>query len=167
MYREVFMRRAIEISAKALDTPGTEPFGAVVVKNGKIVGEGLNCSALKKDPTSHGETEAIRDACHNLQSVDLRGCELYTSCEPCALCVAAMEIAGISQLYYASDLQQASSSLGAIPVAVRLPIDAVRLQSECGKPVTERSMPSRQALSKEAHAVLTAWVQSMNAGDEQ
>ena len=105
MYQEKFMRRAIEISAEALDIPGTEPFGAVVVWDGKIVGEGINRSVLNNDPTSHGETEAIRDACRSLGTVHLRGCELYTSCEPCALCVAAMEIAGISRLYYATNLE--------------------------------------------------------------
>jgi tRNA(Arg) A34 adenosine deaminase TadA len=157
MYSEDFMRRAIELSAQALETEGTEPFGAVVVKDGNIVGEGINRSALKRDPTSHGETEAIRDACHNLQTVDLSGCELYTSCEPCALCVAAMEIAGIARLYYACDLQQANSCLGTIPASVRFPIDSIKLRKECGKAVADRVMPSRQLLSDEAQAVLVAW----------
>lgn len=157
MYQEEFMRRAIDISAGSLDTPGTEPFGAVVVRDGKIVGEGLNRSVLNNDPTSHGETEAIKDACRNLGTVDLRGCELYTSCEPCALCVAAMEIAGISRLYYAANLKQASAATGDLPESARFPIDSKRLQSECGKSVEERSMPSQQALSKEATEVLVAW----------
>ena len=85
MYDEKFMRRAIELSAQALDTPGTRPFGAVVVKDGKIVGEGLNQSAKNYDPTSHGEVEAVRDACRNLKTTDLSGAELYTSCEPARL----------------------------------------------------------------------------------
>jgi len=157
MYQEKFMHRAIEISAGALDSPGTEPFGAVVVKDEEIVGEGLNRSVLNNDPTSHGETEAIRAACRNLGTVDLRGCELYTSCEPCALCVAAMEIAGIARLYYASNLEQASMAMGGLPESVRLSIDAKRLQSECAKLVAERSMPSHQALSEEATGVLLAW----------
>lgn len=156
------MLRAIEISAGALTTPGTEPFGAVVVKDGRIVGEGLNRSVLKSDPTSHGETEAIRDACRNLETLDLRGCELYTSCEPCALCVAAMEIAGISQLYYATSLEQASAAIGELPASVRHPIDSKRLQSECGKSIGDRSMPSRQALSAEAAQILNAWAQQAN-----
>lgn len=103
MYNEAFMRRAIEISARALDEPGLEPFGAVVVRDGKIVGEGINRSLRNVDPTSHGETEAIRDACRNLSTADLSGCALYTSCDPCALCVAAMAIAGIAELFYAAD----------------------------------------------------------------
>src|SRR3954468_13609495 len=99
MYDETFMRRALALSARALDTPGTEPFGAVVVKDGAIVGEGFNHSVAHFDPTSHGEIEAIRDACRKLETVSLAGCDLYTSCEPCALCAAAMHIAGIGRLY--------------------------------------------------------------------
>lgn len=106
MYEERFMRRAIALSAEALTRPGCEPFAAVVVREGRIVGEGINRSLLAHDPTSHGEIEAIRDACRNLASVYLRGCELYSSCEPCALCVAAIEIAGIARLYYAAGLAQ-------------------------------------------------------------
>ena len=102
MYQEQFMKRAIALSAQALQTPGTEPFAALVVKDGAVVGEGFNHSVAHFDPTSHGEIEAIRDACRKLQTVDLGGCDLYTSCEPCALCVAAMRIAGIGQLYYAA-----------------------------------------------------------------
>ena len=159
MYREEFMRRAIEISAEALHTPGTKPFGAVIVRDGTIVGEGLNRSELNHDPTSHGETEAIRQACRNLGTVDLHGCELYTSCEPCALCVAAMQIAGIARLYYASDLAQASAAMAQVPASTRNPVDSTRLRSECGKPVTERSMPSRQVLSEPALEVLVQWAQ--------
>ena len=87
MYDEKFMRRAIELSTQALDEPGARPYGAVVVKDGRIVGEGLNQSAKNFDPTSHGEVEAIRDACRNLKTTDLSGADLYTSCEPCSVCV--------------------------------------------------------------------------------
>ena len=167
MYRDEFMRRAIAISASALDTPGTEPFGAVVIKNGQIVGEGINRSLLNHDPTSHGETEAIRDACRNLKTVDLRGCELYTSCEPCALCVAAMQIARIEQLYFAAALDDASSALNDLPDAVRFPIDAIRLRRECGRSVDERSMPSQQALSGDATKVLVAWAEQLRAAHEK
>jgi tRNA(Arg) A34 adenosine deaminase TadA len=160
------MRRAIQISTQALNTPGTEPFAAVIVKDGQIVGEGINRSLMNLDPTSHGETEAIRDACRQLGTVDLRGCELYTSCEPCALCVAAMQIAGIAQLYYAADLVTANSALGDLPESVRFPIDSNRLREECGRPVSERSMPSEQALSQEAAEVLAAWAEKVRAAQE-
>ena len=85
-----FMEHAIGLSRRALEESGAEPFGAVVVKDGAIVGEGLNRAAFLFDPTSHGEVEAIRDACRKLRCTDLSGCDLYTSCEPCALCVAAI-----------------------------------------------------------------------------
>ncbi|WP_370285079.1 nucleoside deaminase [Pseudooceanicola nanhaiensis] len=164
MYDETFMRRAIEISRQALDTPGTEPFGAVVVKDGRIVGEGINRSVMNHDPTSHGETEAIRDACRNLRTVDLRGCALYTSCEPCALCVAAMGIAGISALYYAADMDQAGAALGALPETARFPIDPAHLRHECGHPVAARRMPARQHLAASAAEVLNAWAARARSG---
>jgi guanine deaminase len=157
MYDEIFLRRAIEISAEALTTPGTEPFGAVIVKDGRIVGEGINRSVMNHDPTSHGETEAIRDACRNLGTVDLRGAELYSSCEPCPLCVAAMNIAGISALYYAADMGQAGTALGALPEAARFPIDVGRLAHECGRAPDARLMPSEQHLGNEARAILEDW----------
>lgn len=163
MYEHRFMLRAIQISAQALDTPGTEPFGAVVVRHGQIVGEGINRSLLNLDPTSHGETEAIRDACRRLGTVDLRGCELYTSCEPCALCVAAMQIAGIARLYYAADLASANAALGDLPDSARFPIDSIRLREECGRPVQDRAMPAQQAATDEAAAVIAAWADRQRA----
>ncbi|MCA0920369.1 nucleoside deaminase [Pseudooceanicola nanhaiensis] len=157
MYDPAFMRRAIEISRQALDQPGTEPFGAVIVRDGKIVGEGINRSLMNHDPTSHGETEAIRDACRNLETVDLRGCTLYSSCEPCALCVAAMNIAGITALYYAADKGQAGAALGGLPEAARFPIDVARLTHECGHAVAERQMPAAQHMAEEAFSILQNW----------
>jgi tRNA(Arg) A34 adenosine deaminase TadA len=157
MYQEKFMRRALEISASALTQPGTEPFGAVIVKDGKIVGEGLNHSAAHFDPTSHGETEAIRDACRNLKTVDLRGCELYTSCEPCALCVAAMVISGIGKMYYAASLGQAGPIFDPLPLGERFPIDCDHLRAECGSTVDHRALKAEQKLDGEAVAILQAW----------
>jgi tRNA(Arg) A34 adenosine deaminase TadA len=158
MYDERFMRRAVELSALALSQPGTEPFGAVIVKDGKIVGEGLNHSLAHFDPTSHGETEAIRDACRNLKTVDLRGCELYTSAEPCALCVAAMVISGIDQMYYAASMAQCDPLFGPLPMAERFPIDCDHLRAECGADVTGRSLKAEQRMDAEALEVLKAWV---------
>ena len=158
LYEESFLRRAIALSAKAVDLPGTEPFAAVIVQNGLIVGEGINRSREKFDPTSHGETEAIRDACRKLETVDLRGCDLYSSCEPCALCVAAMQIVGVSRLYYAAGLVESNAVLKDVPPRNRfVGIDATTLREECGKAVDERSMPARQALSEEALAVVADW----------
>ncbi|OSP53555.1 nucleoside deaminase [Pseudoruegeria sp. SK021] len=163
MYNEAFMRRAIDISAQAIDTPGTEPFGAVIVKDGAIVGEGINRSLINHDPTSHGETEAIRDACRNLETVDLRGCELYSSCEPCALCVAAMNIAGIAAMYYAADMGQAGKAIGDLPESARFPVDVTLLTHECGHVVGARKMPSEQHLSSEAAEILSQWAKLARA----
>lgn len=158
MYDEAFMRRAIEISATSLDKPGTEPFGAVIVRDGSIVGEGLNHSRANFDPTSHGETEAIRDACRKLGTVDLAGCDLYTSCEPCSLCVAAMTIAGIEKLYYAASLEQSGQAFATLTREDRHPIDVDVLRIETGSTVHGRRMPAEQVLRNEAVAILERWV---------
>jgi tRNA(Arg) A34 adenosine deaminase TadA len=157
MYNEDFMRRAVEISRRALDTPGTEPFGAVIVKDGAIVGEGINRALRNFDPTSHGETEAIRDACRNLATVDLTGCDLYTSCEPCPLCVAAMTIAGIGKLYYAATMDQAGAAFAELTPAERHPIDVDLLKAECGAAVDARRLPAEQGMAEEAGAILRDW----------
>ena len=163
MYQERFMKRAIELSAQALTMPGTEPFGAVVVKDGEIIGEGLNHSLAHFDPTSHGEVEAVRDACRNLKTVDLSGCELYTSCEPCAMCVTTMTIAGISKLYYASSMQQAGAAFLSLTKAERHPIDPELLRGEAAAPVDQRRMPAEQSLDAEAVAILDQWVAQKKA----
>ncbi|GAB4069236.1 nucleoside deaminase [Ancylobacter sonchi] len=163
MYREDFMRRAIDISREALEKPGTEPFGCVIVKDGAIVGEGLNHSLAHFDPTSHGEVEAIRDACRRLECVDLSGCELYTSCEPCAMCVATMEVAGISTLYYAASMGQAGVAFATLTRAERHPIDVEALRVAAGAPVEARAMPSQQAMDTEAVAILDSWVKARKA----
>ena len=156
MYDEKFMRRAIELSATALDRPGARPYGAVVVKDGKIVGEGLNESAKKLDPTSHGEVEAVRDACRNLKTTDLSGCELYTSCEPCSVCVATMVMAGISRMYYGASLEQ---SAGIVP-RPKMPPPALLVREQVGQPAGKRSMlPAEVKLGDEAIAVLKAWME--------
>jgi tRNA(Arg) A34 adenosine deaminase TadA len=155
MYDEKFMRRAIELSATALDQPGVRPYGAVVVKDGKIVGEGLNEAAKKFDPTSHGEVEAVRDACRNLKTTDLTGCELYTSCEPCSVCVSAMIMAGISRMYYGASLEQSA----AVVPRPKMPPPTTLVREQVGRPVGERSMlPAETKLPGEAITVLEAWV---------
>ena len=157
MYEPSFMARAIALSQQALTTPGTEPFGAVVVKNGCLLGEGFNHSRAHFDPTSHGEVEAIRDACRRLETVDLTGCELYTSCEPCALCVAAMHIVGIERLYYAASLAQSGEAIAGLTPEQRHPIDCDLLRAEAGGLVDQRRMPAEQKMAPEAIAVLKAW----------
>jgi len=149
-----FMQRAIALSEKALEEPGCAPFGAVIVRKGEIVGEGFNHSGALFDPTSHGEVEAIRDACRKLQCLELKGCDLYTSCEPCALCVAAMQIVGIRKLYYAASLEQSGAALGA---ALRPAIDVNLLRAEAGATLEQRQTPSEQMAAAQALLVLEAW----------
>jgi len=154
MYDEKFMRRAIELSAQAIDVPGARPYGAVVVKDGKIVGEGLNQSAKNFDPTSHGEVEAIRDACRNLRTTDLSGTDLYTSCEPCSVCVSTMLMAGVSRMYYGASLEQSNR----VVPRPKMPPPAQVVRAQVGLPVEQREMPAEAKLGDAAIAVLEAWV---------
>lgn len=109
---EAFMRRALELARESLEIPGALPYAAVIVKDGKIVGEGLNKAVAISDPTSHGEVEAIRDACAKLGTVRLTGCDLYTTAEPCSMCVATMLISGISNLYFACAAPTSAAFMG-------------------------------------------------------
>ena len=152
MYDETFMRRAIALSERALREPGVGPFAALVVRDGVIVGEGLNRSRSRFDPTSHGEVEAIRDACGKLKTVDLSGCDLYTTCEPCTMCVATMLIAGIGRMYSGASMQQSRTI-----VARFRAIASDDLRREAGLPIGERRMPAEQKLAAEAMAVLEKW----------
>ena len=154
MYDEKFMRRAIDLAAQALDTPGARPYGAVVVMDGRIVGEGLNEAAKKFDPTSHGEVEAIRDACRNLKTTDLSGAELYTSCEPCSVCVSTMLMTGISRMYYGATLEQSNR----IVPRPKMPPRAEIVRAQVGLPVESREMPAEVKLGDEAIALLEQWV---------
>jgi tRNA(Arg) A34 adenosine deaminase TadA len=104
---ERFMRRAIELAASAaLEFETGGPFGAVVVKDGRIVAEGMNRVIASHDPTWHGEIEAIRLACITLKTHQLSGCILYTSSEPCPMCVAASYWAGIEHIYYSATVEE-------------------------------------------------------------
>lgn len=154
---EVFIRRAIELSRRALEQPGTQPFGAVVVTGGTIVGEGLNRAAARLDPTSHGEVEAIRDACRRLGRTDLSDCDLYSSCEPCPLCVAAMGLVGIRRLCYAASLDQSDRALGGVSPKVRRTIDIADLRRRAGRPAGQGPTPAIQLMDADAVAVLEAW----------
>lgn len=101
------LRRAVELSRLSVEQ-GSSPFGTVIVNaRGEIVGEGHNRVALDNDPTAHGEVTAIRNACRNLNTFDLSGCILYTSCEPCPMCLNACKWANIAEVYYAADRNDA------------------------------------------------------------
>jgi len=141
------MRYAIEISRREMLENGAAPFAAVVVKDDKIVGEGCNYVIAKHDPTSHGEIEAIRDACRRLETWDLSGCELYATCEPCEMCVAAMFWANIDRLYYANTLQDCDD----------IGFDLSPLRQLVRSDVHDRTLPAERLLQEEGVAVLELW----------
>ena len=97
---DAFMARAIDLAVENVNSGKGGPFAAVVVKDGRIVGEGANAVTYLNDPTAHGEIMAIRAACKNLQSFDLTGCEIYTSCEPCPMCLVASYWARLDRIHY-------------------------------------------------------------------
>ena len=102
-----FMKKAIELSEKNLETMDGGPFGACIVKDGKIIGKGSNHVLKNNDPTAHAEIMAIRNACKNIKSYDLSGCELYTSCYPCPMCLSAIIWANIKKVYYGNTKEDA------------------------------------------------------------
>lgn len=100
---EKFMEAALQEAYEGIEKNHGGPFGVVVVKNGKIVGRGHNRVLYKKDPTCHGEMEAIRDACKNLETHDLTGCQLYTTAEPCPMCLGGILWSNIQEVYFGCD----------------------------------------------------------------
>jgi guanine deaminase len=147
-----FLRRAIALATENVVTGKGGPFAAVVVRDGKIVGEAANSVTTTNDPTAHGEVNAIRAACKALGIFTLAGCELYTSCEPCPMCLAASYWARLEAIYYgccASD-------------AARAGFDDAFLYGEMRKESPERSLPATQLLADEAWSSFAAWIASPN-----
>ena len=105
---EIFMDEAISISDKNIETNEGGPFGAVIVKNEKIIGRGNNRVTSSNDPTAHAEIVAIRDACKNIGSFSLDDCDIYTSCEPCPMCLSAIYWARIKNIYYSNTRKDAA-----------------------------------------------------------
>jgi len=164
---EKFMRRALELAKAALDEDGAVPYAAVVVKDGRIVGEGLNRAVARSDPTSHGEVEAIRDACRRLGTPDLSGCDLYTTAEPCAMCVATIHLAHVERLYYAisgPDNAPVLAEIGRRDPRWARRISGSELRREVGLPVEQRAMPAGQLLAGEAKALLDAFLARKTGG---
>lgn len=160
MDREDFMARAIEIAASAANEEGALPYGAVVVLNGEIVGEGLNRAVALHDPTSHGEVEAIRDACKRLGATDLSGAEMYTSAEPCSMCVATMILANMARLVFAADWRDSTRFMAAMagdnPTAKRR-YTTVELRDQVSRAPEDRDMPAERMGVQAANAMLDAY----------
>jgi tRNA(Arg) A34 adenosine deaminase TadA len=142
-----FMRRAIELSRERMNANQGGPFGAVVVKDGAIVAEGWNQVTSANDPTAHAEVVAIREACRKLASFSLSGCEIYTSCEPCPMCLAAIYWARIDRIHYAN----------ARGDAARIGFDDARVYDEVARPIASRTIPMARLLGEEAAAVFREW----------
>lgn len=142
-----FMDRAIELSKINVETRGGGPFGAVIVLNQKIIGEGWNKVTLINDPTAHAEVEAIREACKNLNNFELAGAEIYTSCEPCPMCLSAIYWARLSKIYYANTRSDAAS----------INFDDEFLYQEIPKDVSSRKISMHQMNRTEALKVFEIW----------
>ena len=147
-----FLRRAIALATENVTSGRGGPFGAVIVRDGKIVGEGANSVTATNDPTAHGEVNAIRAAANALGGFSLAGCELYTSCEPCPMCLAASHWARLDAVYYGASAADAA----------RAGFDDAFLYDEFKKDQQERSMPEVQLLKDEAWESFAAWIDSAN-----
>ncbi len=145
-----FLRRAINLATQNVVLGKGGPFGAVIVRDGKIVGEGSNSVTATNDPTAHGEVNAIRAAARTLNTFDLTGCELYTSCEPCPMCLAAAYWAHIDAIYYGANAADAAKA----------GFDDAFLYDELRQDHAARKIPSTQILRDEAWTSFKAWIEA-------
>ena len=150
-----FLREAIRLSLEYMEAGEGGPFGAVIVRNGEIVGRGWNRVTSTNDPTAHAEIIAIRDACSRLGSFSLAGCEIYSSCEPCPMCFAAISWARLGRIYYAATSEDAAAA----------GFDDSLLYQQCALPPDSRSIPMVQDLRQEACEVFAAWLQNPDRMD--
>jgi guanine deaminase len=141
------MRKAIGISLRTMRRGDGGPFGAVVVRKGKIVGKGWNRVTSANDPTAHAEIEAIRDACRRLKTFQLTDCELYTSCEPCPMCLSAMYWARLRCVYYGNTRKDAAA----------IDFDDDFIYREIPLSIGKRKLPMRQLMRKEALVAFREW----------
>ena len=141
-----FMKRAIELSIESVNKGGG-PFGCVIVKDEKIVSEGSNKVTSSKDPTAHGEIVAIREACKKINNFSLSGCELYSTCEPCPMCLSAIYWARIEKIYYANTGEDAQ----------KIDFDDSFIYSEFHKNINERKIPMTQMMRDEALKAFELW----------
>ncbi len=141
------MREAIRISIAKMRANRGGPFGAVVVRKGRIVGRGWNQVTSANDPTAHAEVTAIRDACRRLKTFQLDDCELYTSCEPCPMCLSAIYWARFKKVYYGNTRKDAA----------RIDFDDDFLYREVALPISKRKIPMKQLLRSEALNAFAEW----------
>lgn len=144
---ETHMSEAIRLSREHMEKGAGGPFGAVVVKDGKVIGRGWNKVTSSLDPTAHAEVEAIRDACRNLNTFDLAGAEIYTSCEPCPMCLAACYWARLGKIFYGNTRGDAAA----------IQFDDDFIYREIPKEMKDRTIPMEQCLRSEALKVFEQW----------
>ena len=139
-----FMHRAIELARQGMNSGAGGPFGAVVVKEGAIIGEGYNRVVTANDPTAHGEVVAIREACKQLGSFSLEGCEIHTTGEPCPMCLGAIHWARIGRIYYGFSISDAAT----------IGFDDREFYRQFSLPPSEREMPCEELVPEAARVLL-------------
>ncbi len=145
---EYFLREAIQLAREGMTTGQGGPFGAIVVKEGQIVGRGCNQVTSTNDPTAHAEVVAIRDACRTLGTFQLDGCTLYASCEPCPMCLGAIYWARPGRIVFGAAHTDAAGA----------GFDDQFIYEELAKPRDERHIPMQQHLRHEADTVFSEWI---------
>lgn len=147
--RNPFMARAIQLSLESARSGYGGPFAALIVRNGEIIAEGVNQVTSRNDPTAHAEILAIRQACAKLASFELKHCELYSSCEPCPMCLGAIYWARLARLYYANTADDAA----------KIGFDDSFIYHELQIPHPQRRIPTTQLMRHEALAAFRAWTE--------
>jgi tRNA(Arg) A34 adenosine deaminase TadA len=145
-----FMMQAIRLATENVTSGRGGPFGAVIVKDGKVIATGANQVTTINDPTAHAEVIALRNACQALGTFKLDGCELYTSCEPCPMCLAATYWARCKAIYYGCTAADAAKA----------GFDDEFLYEELKKPISERTLPMANLCEQEAWSAFAAWIES-------
>ncbi|MBU0481663.1 MAG: nucleoside deaminase [Proteobacteria bacterium] len=144
---EEFMAEAIRLSVEKMQEMEGGPFGAVIVRNGRIIARGWNRVTSTNDPTAHAEIVAIREACRELNNFWLGDCRIYVSCEPCPMCLAAIYWAGIRQLYYAAERKDAAE----------VGFGDEYIYNEIIKPIGDRNLEMTQMMREKALAAFAIW----------
>ena len=150
--REKLMKEAVSIAKLSANSGTGGPFGALIVKDGEIIASASNSVTPDNDPTAHAEVNAIRSACRKLSTFDLSGCTLYTSCEPCPMCLSAAYWAKVDKIYYAADREDAASA----------GFSDAFIYDEFLKPISQRAIPIEQILEKEGTEPFEEWMKNDN-----
>jgi guanine deaminase len=145
--QQEFMREAIRLSIENVQSGRGGPFAAIVVKDGTIIASGTNLVTNTHDPTAHAEIAAIREACKILRTFQLDGCEIYTSCEPCPMCLGAIYWARPAKVFFGNTKQDAAE----------IDFDDSFIYEELSKPLLQRKLPMKQLLHEEALTAFNAW----------